>query len=190
MSRTEPSLTLIASTPRAALFERFVSDQRAALLGFLRRLTHCDADAEDIAQESFLGLVRYRESEPVEAWRPLLFRIALNAFNDRRRRNASRADAAHVSLYDVVVDLPSTDAPHEKRIADQQELALIRATILQLPERCRQIYLLNRVEGMSYTEIARHCEISVKAVEKQITKALAILRERVDKASVFASEST
>ncbi|HJU39074.1 MAG TPA: sigma-70 family RNA polymerase sigma factor, partial [Tahibacter sp.] len=174
MSRTEPTLTLISSSPKTALFERFVGDQRSALLGFLRRLTHCDADAEDIAQESFLGLVRYRESEPVEAWRPLLFRIALNAFNDRRRRGATRNDVAHVSLEDEAIDLPSYDVPHEKRISDQQELALIRETILRLPERCRQIYLLNRIEGMSYTQIARHCDISVKAVEKQITKALAV----------------
>ena len=190
MSRTEPTLTLISSTPRTALFERFVSDQRAALLGFLRRLTHCDADAEDIAQESFLGLVRYRESEPVEAWRPLLFRIALNAFNDRRRRGATRADAVHISLGDEAMDLPSSDVPHEKRIADQQELALIRETILQLPDRCRQVYLLNRIEGMSYTQIARHCDISVKAVEKHITKALATLRERVTKPTVRAPETT
>lgn len=190
MSRPEPTLALIPSLPKTAQFERFVSDQRAALLGFLRRLTQCEADAEDIAQESFLSLVRYRESEPVEAWRPLLFRIALNAFNDRSRRGATRADGAHLSLGDEIVDLPSSDVPHEKRIADQQELALIRDTILQLPERCRQIYLLNRIEGMSYTQIARHCGISVKAVEKQITKALATLRERVDTMATRAPETT
>lgn len=189
MSRNEPTLTLISAAPRTAVFDRFVNDQRQSLLGFLRRLTHCDADAEDLAQESFLGLVRYRD-EPVEAWRPLLFRIAVNAFNDRLRRNAKRADVVHLSLDEVVVDVPSQDAPHEQQIADQQELMLVRATILQLPERCRQIYLLNRIEGMSYTEIARHCDISVKAVEKQITKALATLRERVDEAATRAGEST
>ena len=42
-----------------------------------------------------------------------------------------------------------------------------------------QIYLLNRIEGMSYTEIADHCDISVKAVEKHISKALKLLRERL-----------
>lgn len=190
MSRPEPTLALIPSLPKTAQFERFVSDQRAALLGFLRRLTQCEADAEDIAQESFLSLVRYRESEPVEAWRPLLFRIALNAFNDRSRRGAARADGAHLSLSDEIVDLPSSDVPHEKRISDQQELLLIRDTILQLPDRCRQIYLLNRIEGLSYTQIASHCGISVKAVEKQITKALATLRERVDKMATRAPETT
>jgi RNA polymerase sigma-70 factor (ECF subfamily) len=38
---------------------------------------------------------------------------------------------------------------------------------------------LNRIEGMSYTEIAEHCGISVKAVEKHISKALRLLRERL-----------
>jgi RNA polymerase sigma factor (sigma-70 family) len=184
-------MLLMAAPSRTALFDRFVSEQREALLRFLRRLTACEADAEDIAQESFLGLVRYRESEPVEAWRPLLFRIALNAFNDRRRRNSVRPEAGWISLSEAQVgEVASADAPHEQRIADQQELALVRDTILRLPERCRQIYLLNRIEGMSYSEIARHCAISVKAVEKQITKALAVLRERVGAAAQFTPEST
>jgi len=52
----------------------------------------------------------------------------------------------------------------------------VRAAVLRLPPRCREVYLLNRIEDMSYTEIARHCGISVKAVEKHIGKALSLLR--------------
>ena len=55
----------------------------------------------------------------------------------------------------------------------------MRAAILQLPLRCRQVYLLNRIDGMSYPQIASHCDISVKAVEKHIGKALTMLRLRL-----------
>ncbi|UXI70521.1 RNA polymerase sigma factor [Tahibacter amnicola] len=179
---------LVVTTPRSDVFDRFVLEQRPALVSFLRRLTGCEADAEDIAQESFLSLVRYRDSEAETAWKPLLYRIALNAHNDRRRYGAARAAVAHVSLHEGVMDLPSGEAPHDQRVADQQELALVRQAILGLPDRCRQIYLLNRIEGMSYSEIARHCAISVKAVEKQITKALGVLREKIGKAKPLALE--
>ncbi|TDR48636.1 RNA polymerase sigma-70 factor (ECF subfamily) [Tahibacter aquaticus] len=191
MTRDEPTLALFSATPRTALFDRFVMEQRQALLGFLGRLNANQADAEDIAQESFLSLVRYRDQEPVESWRPLLFRIALNAWNDRRRRQHTRSDLTWLSLQEVGTEqVPSSDVPHDKRISDQQELALIRDTILQLPQRCRQVYLLNRIEGMSYSEIARHCGISVKAVEKHIAKALVTLRERVARADMSTGEAT
>lgn len=191
MTRDEPTLALFSAMPKTALFDRFVTEQRQALLGFLGRLNANQADAEDIAQESFLSLVRYRDQEPVESWRPLLFRIALNAWNDRRRRQQTRSDLTWLSLQEVGTEqVPSSDVPHDKRISDQQELALIRDTILQLPQRCRQVYLLNRIEGMSYSEIARHCGISVKAVEKHIAKALVTLRERVARADMPTGEAT
>lgn len=191
MTRDEPNLALPATSPLATQFDRFVAEQRQALLGFVGRLGANQADAEDIAQESFLSLVRYRDVEPPGSWRPLLFRIALNAWNDRRRRQQTRSDLTWLSLQDVGTEqVASSDVPHEKRVSDQQELTLIRDTILQLPERCRQVYLLNRIEGMSYSEIARHCGISVKAVEKHIAKALATLRARVAGAAQPTGEAT
>lgn len=156
-------------------FEQFLSEQRPALIGFLHKRGVAPDDAQDVAQDAMLRLVRYR-AQPADVLRPLLYRIALNALNDHLRRSRSRQQAAHFSMDEVLHDPPSQDPEHERRVAGEQELQLARRIILQMPERCRQVYLLNRVNEMSYSQIARHCGISVKAVEKNIARALTLLR--------------
>ena len=162
----------------APRFERFVREQRHGLLAFLRRRVASEEDAQDIAQESLVRLIRYREHAP-ESWSSLLYRIAINALNDRARRAQSHYQHDHISLDEHAHGLVSNDQDHDQRIANQQELARLQQALLGLPARCREIYLLNRIEGMSYPEIARHCGISVKAVEKNISRALALLRKKL-----------
>jgi len=160
------------------VFERFLGDQRPMLIAFLRGRGVSLDDAQDIAQESLYKLTRYRDL-PVEALRPLLYRIALNALHDARRRQSG---VYQTSLSDV--DLQAHDLPDEMPRPEQwaenrEELARVRAAIGLLPERCREIYLLNRIEGMSYSQISKHCGISVKAVEKHMGKALTSLRKQL-----------
>lgn len=163
-------------------FDRFLREHRALLVAFLARRVG-DDDAQDIAQETLVRLMRYR-AQPVEQLRPLMYRIAINVIHDRGRRDTTRQVFAHVSLDQDFIGLASLEPAHDQRIEHEQELALVRSAILQLPDRCRQVYLLNRIEGMSYSQIAQHCGISVKAVEKHIGKALGILRARLKQGGV------
>lgn len=163
-------------------FDRFLREHRGLLVAFLSRRIGED-DAQDIAQETMVRLMRYR-AQPPEQLRPLMYRIAINVIHDRGRRDTTRQVFAHVSLDQDFIGLASLEPAHEQRIEHEQALVLVRAAILQLPERCRQVYLLNRIEGMSYTQIAQHCGISVKAVEKHIGKALATLRARLKQGGV------
>lgn len=55
----------------------------------------------------------------------------------------------------------------------------IRKVIETLPERCLVIFELNRFDGLTYKEISKQLDISVKTVENQMTKALKILREQL-----------
>lgn len=55
----------------------------------------------------------------------------------------------------------------------------IEAAIAALPERCRMVFELNRIEGLKYAEIADKMNISVKTVEAQMSKALALMREHL-----------
>src|SRR3546814_18116302 len=68
------------------------------LVQFLRQRTVTEQDAEDAAQESLARLLRYRESEPARAWKPLLFRIATNVAHDHLRQTRTQRHKAHVSL--------------------------------------------------------------------------------------------
>ena len=168
----------LAQADEADEFDGFVRSQRDGLVRFLQRRTRSADDAEDLAQESFTRLMRYRGHAP-DSWAGLLYRIAVNALHDRGRRSVSRFDAQHVSLDDAAGELPNEEPSHEQRTATEQELVALQRALLRLPDRCREVYLLNRIEGMSYTEIAEHCGISVKAVEKHVSRALRLLRERL-----------
>jgi RNA polymerase sigma-70 factor (ECF subfamily) len=158
-------------------FDAFVRAQRAELLRFLRPRTSSEDDAQDVAHESLIRLMCYRGHAP-EPWTPLLHRIAINALNDRMHRAETRHEGRHIGLAAGAAELTSAKPTHEG-VATRQELAVLQHAVLALPEHCRQIFLLNRIEGMSYSEIANHCSISVKAVEKYVSKALRLLRERM-----------
>jgi len=162
-----------------AEFDAFLRKHRPTLVSFLRRRIPSEEDVQDVVQESLIRLMRYGERDP-EAWGPLLYRIAINVHNDRLRKIRVRQDVQYVSLDEDGHEVASPEPGHVQQISAQQQLDQLQKALLRLPERCRQIYLLNRIEGMTYPEIATHCGIGVKAVEKQIGKALAHLRQSMN----------
>lgn len=157
-------------------FETFSRDQYGGLLQYLRRRVPNEEDAKDAAQESLIRLLRYRETEPASSWKPLLYRIAINVVGEQFRRAGARRANQHMPLEDV--EIPSEEPTQEDLVEQQQREDLLRDAILSLPPRPKQIYLLSRMDGLSYKQIARHCDISVKTVEKHMTQALAMLAER------------
>ena len=133
------------------------------------------ATAEEIAQDVMLELWRRRESLDVtESVRGYLLQATRNrSLNALRHRAIEKR--SEPQLADGVAKLPSTDAAVR---ASEIELA-IQAAVAELPNRCRQIFELSRVDGLKYAEIATKLGISVKTVEVQMGKALRILRERL-----------
>lgn len=160
-------------------FEQFLSEHRDALVAYLRPRTASEEDAQDAAQESLVRLMRYRGEGSIASWKALLYRIATNVANDQARQARTHRASAHVPIEDNVVALPSGEPSQDEWVSQQQDLLRLREAILTLPPRCREVYLLNRIDGMSYSQVARHCGVSVKAVEKHITKALVVLRKRL-----------
>ncbi len=158
-------------------FETFVRGQREGLVRLLRRRSLHD-DARDLARESPSRPKRYRGRAPT-TWAARLYRIAIHLLDDRLHRRRHQREARHTALDIDLAEPASPDRSHEGGVAIRRELAQLQGVLLGLPLRCRQIYLLNRIEGMSYTEIANHCGISVKAVEKHISEALRLLGERL-----------
>lgn len=185
----EHTATLNAAHADAAdhLFEQIFRDHRDALLAFLRRRTGNEEDAKEAVQDCYMRLLQYdfKQPRPPYQWKALLFRIAANhAFNmarDARSRHAGR----HRTLDQV--ELVSEELSQEGRVAVQQELALLTEVVQRLPPRCRQVFLLSRVHGKSHSQIAAHCGISVKMVEKHICTALTACRNRLGVGRGFVS---
>lgn len=160
-------------------FEAFLREQHAPLLQFLRLRTG-EEDARDIAQETLTRLLRYRDSEPAEAWRPLLYRIARNLLNEQYRRRQSHREQHNVPV--DTIELPDPAPLPDLAMQQAQQQAWLREAMLSLPPRCRQVFVLVRIDGLSQGEVARRCGISVKTVEKHLACALAAL---CDKAGIL-----
>lgn len=180
---TPESIIEAVMPPRAAGGERLSLEQafrryHGGLMNFLRRRLRSEEDAADVAQETYIRLAQaYEDSLEPETASTLIFRIADNVAKDLSRRRKSRHAADHCSAH--LVPLVSEEPSQERRLHAQQQLERLYAAIESLPARCRQVFLLSRVDRMSYPQIARHCGISTSMVEKHITKALAALREQV-----------
>ena len=170
-----------AGTTLEIRFERFVEERREGLTRFLINLGAHGEDARDIVQEGMLRLLRYRNTSPPDEWTPLSYRIVLNLHRDWQRRNAVRGTAALAGRdAEDEAASPFAESP-EQRAIHHQQLAMVRVAIESLSPRCREVYLLNRLNGLTYPAIAIHCGISVKAVEKHISNALRELRRLVDR---------
>lgn len=170
-----------AAPPLGERFEAFLRDEREALLKFLRTRLPTGEDAQDAVQESLIRMIRYRDSESPAAWKRLLYRIAVNVAHDHYRYARSHHTARHFAMEDALGATLADGPTHDEHLVLQEELAAVAEIILTLPPRCQEIFLLNRVEGMTYVQVAETCGISLKAVEKHMTKALAVLRRQLGK---------
>ena len=134
-------------------------------------------DAADLVQECALRLLRYREVASTSSLRMLLFRIGRNLLKDYWRYQRRHSIEESSDLTDLVVE---SDAPSQERIVDgQRQLRRLEAALAGLPPRCRTVFALSRISGMSNHQVAEHLDISVKAVEKHLTRALRQCRSQV-----------
>lgn len=160
------------------LVERAIRRHDAALRAFLRwKMGLAEDEVHDAVQETYEHLLRYRRSTWEELPRALVMRIAANVVIDRSRHDAARQARQHLSI--DALELESAEPTPERRVLAQQDIALVREAILAMPRRCQEVFLLSRIKGRNYLQIADELGISVKAVEKHISHALALCRQRV-----------
>jgi len=148
-----------------------------SLIRFLRQRLRVKEDAADIAQEAYIRMMQYEGSQKIQSPSSMLFRIAINVANDLGRSEQARRVSDQLSIDGM--ELASHEPSADREIAARQDLDILYGTIEQLPPKCRQVFLLSRVERMTYPQIAAHCGISVKMVEKHISHALAICMKKV-----------
>ncbi len=162
---------------QAVRFDGFIRAQYRGLVQFLRGRTATLQDAEDAAQESVAKLLRYRASAAASDWQRLLYRIAINAAHDRFR------DAQHhpveFRMAPELHEIASPDCSPDEFAAHAQKLVRLRRALLELPPRCQRVCLLKLVYDMTNAQIAGHCGVSVKMVEKHLARGLATLRKKV-----------
>jgi RNA polymerase sigma-70 factor (ECF subfamily) len=158
----------IALDPVATLYR----EARPALLNMLRPYVVRDC-AGDLVQRAFVRFIALDPDRRASIASPkaYLAKSALNLAVDDARRDARRSADQHVAYDDDDARLLPPDQIAALEARDM--LNRLDATLLRLAPRTREIFLAHRVDGYSYVEIAGRTGLSVKGVEKHMSKAIA-----------------
>jgi RNA polymerase sigma-70 factor (ECF subfamily) len=140
------------------------------LVRFLTRRVACPEMAADIAQEAFARMISGSKERVVRDPRSYLFRAAANLASNQRRRGRvlPLAGDPHAALASVADSRPGAD----RVLMDRESLSKLEQAIETLPERQREVFLLNRVEGLDPAAVAARLGISRNMVDKHLRQAL------------------
>lgn len=157
------------------VFSRFFQSNVKTLRNYLLYKFGNEEQAHDVAQEAFIKLWENCSEVPLEKAKSFVYKVA---------NNASLNKIAHqkvvVAFAQKVNSVTHTYENPEFILEQEQFKIKLENAIQNLTEAQRTAFLLNRVDGKKYSEIAELLEISVKAVEKRIHGALVALRTEIE----------
>lgn len=166
-------------------FEYLVHKYRRPIVGFMYRVTHSQAVAEELAQEVFLRVYRARASYAADAkFSTWLYRIANNlAMNHLRDSRNERAGNVSLDEPDEdtgqSLDVPDQGLTAEETLLRRERLAAIKRHVMHLPERQRQAVLMHKYQGLDYRQIGEVLKLSESATKSLLFRAYETLRERL-----------
>jgi RNA polymerase sigma-70 factor (ECF subfamily) len=133
-------------------------------------------EADDLIQEAFLRMQEYCErGGQVRQAEGFLMRTALRLASNARR-DAHRELYSDQQVEDLVLLIDASPTPDEV-LAGDQCLERMRDALDTVSRRTRDIFFMQRLDGLSYAQIAQQTGLSISAVEKHMASALAILSD-------------
>jgi RNA polymerase sigma-70 factor (ECF subfamily) len=151
-------------------FSENVQPHEPMLRAWLHSRFPSGCDIDDLVQESFMRVLQARERGVLRSPKAFLFATARNlALDQLRHRRVARTESL-VEIEALAV-LDEADGVSDT-VALNQELALLTEAIQSLPDRCRQIFTLRKIYGMSQKDIATRLALSEHTVSAQLTIGL------------------
>jgi len=158
-----------SSRGMSSLTKSFVENNRF-LKRFLTRFLSEQQDIEDVVQETYLRAYSSAGDSDLEQPKAFLFRIAKNiALNELTRKARQITDYIEDCSPSVVIE---PDVSVEQEVEAQQTLGVYCEAVAALPEKCRKVYLLRKVHGLSHQEIADRMGLSLSSVEKYLKQGM------------------
>ncbi len=153
------------------LFERY----HVMLFNFLLGLTRDRNLSEDLVQEVFARMLKYRHTYKAKSqFTTWMFQIARNARIDHYRKYAPEENMANTD--DVEDRIIATENPGNQ-LEEEQETLFLQAALERLPEDKREVLLLSRYEDMKYEQVAEILNCSVGTVKTRVFRAMQDLRK-------------
>lgn len=160
------------------VFDDFFNNQATSLRNYLFYKFGDMDQAEDIVQDAFIKLWNNCAQVPIEKAKSYIYTIATNLGISVKRHQKVRFKYKEYVTHKNRV---STNESPEFLLEEKEYMDKLQNAIADLSERQREVFLLNRIEKKTYREIAELSNVSVKAIEKLMHKALVSLREKLGK---------
>ena len=144
------------------------------LCAYAQSLCNDHALAEDIVQNVFVRIwVKRKKINPDFSIKSYLYKSVYNEFITQYRKNKPvlYLEKKYFEAIDVVTEIEPVEL--------EGLIKLMNAEIDNLPSKCKEIFLMNKKEGLTQTEISEYLNISTKTVEGHITRAFKILTEKL-----------
>lgn len=154
---------------------------RASLMRYASRYFRKSHEIEDVVQEAFVKVLEAQGDRTIHSVDAYLFRTARNVALNTLGKSDNR-------LTDAVGDLLSeSDLTVSRTLEDEyesrQQFELFCESLVDLPKRCQQAFVLRRVYGFTQAEIAERMQISVNTVEMHLAKGVVRCERYMRKAS-------
>ncbi len=149
---------------------REILPHEADLRRWLSRGRIAPSDVDDVIQDAYCRLAALDDVEHITSPRAYLFQVARSlVLNRLRRARIVRIEA--VAEFDTL-NLVGDDPSPERIIGARRDLIRALEAIVELPERCRRIFEMRKIEGVPQKEIARRLGVTERVVENDVMKAI------------------
>lgn len=147
----------------------------SGLIGTWAKKSSLPHDAEDAAQDSIEGLLRGEHAAAIDQ-KAYLYRVAQNRLISEIRRQ-SRHEA--LPLHELSDDEHPLQHDPDVALRTAELTQALHAALLELPLKCQQVFLWNKIEGYTQEEIAHKLQLTPSSVEKYMKRAMRHLQERL-----------
>lgn len=154
----------------AIALTRLLLNERPSLVRLAQRIVGTIPAAEDVTQSLWFRIQRIEDDPPILNKRAYLYRLATNLATDHAR--ATRRHEALFEASEPPADIPAEVPSAETRMLDSERLRRFEAALEELPLRCRQVFVLRRIDGLPAQEVAARLGITVNAVAKHVRLAV------------------
>ena len=162
----------------AQRISRLFSEHNESLIQFLATRLRSVQEAKEVAQEAYVRLLSLEDSGAVSFLRAFLFKTAANLAVDRIRGRNRQQHALDAGLCADSREVPTPD----REAATAQEVEIVRRLIGELPPKCRHAFLLHRVHGAEFSDIAKEMGLSERMVRHYVLRAVLYCRAGLDAA--------
>lgn len=174
MTRTEGESDIARRSAIAIWVAREVMPHEARVRAWCARSRLAPEDADELVQEAYCRIAMLDRVDHIDNPAAYFFSIVRNLLLRRLKR-------MQVVPFESIAEIEAMHDPDgvsaERRLDGQLALARVRAIIATLPERCRRVVELRKLEGWSQKAIATHLGMTEKAVEKQVWLGVRAIRE-------------